>query len=169
MAPVRPRRPDSGFSMVEVLVSTLVIALGLLGNAGLLLNASKLNQGGVFRTQAITYSQEIAERMEANPAGALAGNYEVASGTVVTAGFDCDAAACNAANLADFDVATWQAGLAAALPNADWAIVQTSAVNANPATYTIRVDWTERRESINYATAGFSETFSYVTTKTVLQ
>jgi len=161
-------RPDRGFSLVEVLVTIVVIAFGLLGNATLTMRASKLNQGGVFRTHAVTFSQEIAERMEANPTAALAGSYAVASGTVITSSFDCATAACSTANLAIYDLATWQANLAANLPGAKTTIIQTSAANASPATYTIQVDWTEQRDSVTYSAAGTTETFSYVTTKTVL-
>jgi type IV pilus assembly protein PilV len=160
---------QDGFSLVEVLVTILVIALGLLGNASLLMRASKVNQGGVFRTHAVTYSQEIAERMEANPTGSRAGNYTVASGATVTSGFNCVTTLCSAANLATYDLATWQAAVRAALPGSNLVVTQTSAVGANPAVYTIQVNWTEQRESVTYASAGTTETFSYVTTKSVYQ
>jgi type IV pilus assembly protein PilV len=160
---------DKGFSLVEVLVTILVIALGLLGNASLMIRAAKTNQGGLFRTQAVTLSQEIAERMEANAVASLTGNYAVAAGVEVTSGFDCAAAQCNATNLATYDLATWQASVATALPGADWIITQTSGVGANPAVYTIQVNWTERRDSVAYAAGDESENFSYVTTKTIFQ
>lgn len=163
------RRSEGGFTLVEVLVTVLIIALGLLGNASLMLRASKINQGGLFRTHAVTLSQEIAERMEVNPVAAIAGRYTVGAGAVVTSGFDCSATTCNSDNLATYDIATWQADLADSLPGADWTITQTTAAGANPAVYTITLSWTERRDSATYATAGTTENFSYVTTKTVFQ
>ena len=100
---------------------------------------------------------------------AAAEEIRAATGANVTWSFDCAATACTAAVLGAYDPATCQSNLKATVPGAVTTIVRTSAANANPATYTIRVDWTEQRDSVTYATAGATEPLSYVTTKTVLQ
>jgi len=163
------RRRQTGFTLIEALVTMIVIALGLLGNAALIVNAAKLNKGGSFRTQAVAMSQDIAERMEANPAGALAGAYAATGSAQSTASADCTTSRCTADSFAAYDLANWQATLANALPGASWTISQTSAAGANPSVYNIQVSWTERRASATYSTTGTAETFSYTTSKTVYQ
>ena len=45
-----PHHAQCGFSMIEVLVTLLIISLALLGTAGLQAYSMRLNQGGQFRT-----------------------------------------------------------------------------------------------------------------------
>lgn len=53
--------------MIEVLVTLLVFTVGLLGFAGLQLNALQSTGDGAQRSQAVWITQELAERMRANP------------------------------------------------------------------------------------------------------
>jgi type IV pilus assembly protein PilV len=152
--------------MLEVLVTLAVVAIALLGTAGLQLYAMRLNQGGQFRSQAVFLVADIAERMEANKAGAVAGLYAVTlSSTVTTAATDCSTAACNQTALAAYDLSAWQNSIAAILPQGSWLITQDTA--GNPSTYTITVNWVDRRSNTTYATAGSGETFSYTATRTI--
>ena len=57
--PVLARR-QRGFSMIEVLVTLLIISLALLGTAGLQAFSMRLNQGGQFRTQAVFLVADLA-------------------------------------------------------------------------------------------------------------
>ena len=159
-----------GFSMVEILVTLVIIATALLGTAGLQVYAMKVNKGSHIRTQAVFLASDIAERMEANKAAAVAGagnNYEVATATAAsTVTNDCGANACNSADLADWDISQWEnAIIALGLPQATWQITQTTV--GNPSTYSIVISWTDRRTNTQYATAGTGETFSYTATRTI--
>ena len=60
---------SSGFSMLEVLITVLVLSLGLLGMAGLITTGMKSNATAHFRSIAIHQTQDIADRMRANFSG----------------------------------------------------------------------------------------------------
>lgn len=132
---------QQGFSMIEILVTLVIIATALLGTAGLQAHALKTSKGSEFRNQAIFLSADIIERMEANKAEAVAGNYAVAAGPGAV-NTDCDVkGTCTGPVLTAYDLANWQAQVAK-LPSGLGSIVLTTP--GNPATYTITVSWTDR-------------------------
>lgn len=177
MMPPRTPARASGFSMIEVLVTLLIISLALLGTAGLQAYSMRLNQGGQFRSHAVFLASDLAERMEANRAAAIAGNYVVATSSVANAiSTACLDGACTAANLAAFDLSQWQNAIAATLPQSSWAVTQT--VVGNPSVYTITISWVDRQSDTNYAAfdaaagtgatqAGRGERFFYTATRTI--
>jgi type IV pilus assembly protein PilV len=95
--PPRARQPR-GVSLVEVLVSVLVVTLGLLGAAALQATALRNNQGSYERTQVSILSQSIFDAMRANLAGVTAGSYN-------SSGWVCVAPAAH--SLAARDTARW--------------------------------------------------------------
>jgi type IV pilus assembly protein PilV len=164
-------RSQGGFSMLEVLISLVLIAIAMFGQAGLQMNALRYAKGASFRMQAVFLANEIAERMESNHLGASAGGYAVAaSSTPTTAGTNCSTGACNSAALASYDLAEWEARVVAALPSPSWTISQTAAGTLT--SYTIVVSWTVQRpntDKVTYATAGTTETYSITTNKVLYQ
>ena len=56
----------SGFSLIEILVTMVVLSIGLLGIAGLQTLSIKRSQSSVFHTIAASQASDIAERMRAN-------------------------------------------------------------------------------------------------------
>lgn len=142
-----------------------IVASGLLGTAGMMLHAIKINQGGALRTQAITILGDVAERLEANRPGAIAGNYNF--GNTPQAAPNCTAATCAPAILATYDASQWQA-MAAQLPGGD-SNVTLAGSTPRTATYTITINWADRRtgNQTTYASAGNTENFSVTTTKTI--
>lgn len=156
-----------GFSMIEVLVTMMIIALALLGAAGLQANALRINKSGESRVQAVFLAADLAERLEANRAGAVDGVYAVAnSSTPSDSGSACDTSACNASQLADFDLSQWEYAVSQTLPQASWTVAHTT--TGNPSTYTISIRWVDRRSNTNYNSTGTNEELSYETTRTVL-
>ncbi|TAG05326.1 MAG: type IV pilus modification protein PilV [Betaproteobacteria bacterium] len=88
-----------GFSLLEVLITIVVVAIGLLGVAGMQVAALKLTDLSSARSTGAVLTSEIIERMRANSG-------EIAS---YAAGFG---AAVTGSTLAATDVAAWKARLA---------------------------------------------------------
>ena len=64
----------AGFTLLEVLITMFVIAVALLGTAGLQAYAMKISQTGQLRTEAVILGLDLLERIEANNPGAVGGN-----------------------------------------------------------------------------------------------
>jgi len=66
-----PRQP-SGFSLLEVLITIVIVSVGLLGMAALQAFSLKANQSANSRTKATALAYMIVDRMRAHGGGALA-------------------------------------------------------------------------------------------------
>lgn len=151
---------QSGFSMIEILVTLAIVATALLGTASLQLYAMRVNQGGQFRTQAFFLASNIAERMEANKQEAINGSYVLGNTTVAEAlDTTCSTDPCSPANLAAYDLNQWGNSIASLLPQPSWQIIRTSAGS----TYKIFIRWTDRSSD----QSSHGETFSYTATRTL--
>ncbi len=86
---------QSGFTLIEILVTMLVMAIGFMGLAALQTSGLQQSQNTYFRTQADILARDIADRMRANRFGVLSGSYEFAGAAVpadqgcVASGADC--------------------------------------------------------------------------------
>ena len=67
---------QKGFTLLEVLVAVLVLAIGLLGLAGLQATSLRVNQSASMRSQATNLAYDMADRIRANRGAALAGSYD---------------------------------------------------------------------------------------------
>ncbi len=157
-----------GFSMVEILVTMLIISIAVLGSAGLQVYAMKTNLGGQYRNQAVFLLNDVVERMKANKAYAVSATTSYgdnASSAGMTT--DCYAAPCSAGALAAYDIAKWQAAILAVLPQGTGTVTQTTAGTATtPASYTVTISWVDRKTNTKYAATGAaqpSEIFSITT------
>src|ERR1700683_3979002 len=94
------RKRHDGFTILEVLVSLVILSIGLLGTAKLMLYSSHANDSAYLRSQATELAYEILDNMRANRQQALAGAYTTALGAVpVNPGFLClQAIACTQSN-----------------------------------------------------------------------
>jgi type IV pilus assembly protein PilV len=148
--------------MIEILVTLVIVAIALLGTAGLQIYAMRVNQGGQFRTQAVFLASDIAERMEANKAAAINGDYALVNTTAVSAvSTTCSTGACDTANLAAYDLNQWGNTISNLLPQPSWEI--THSTTGNPSTYDIVIRWTDRSTDKN----SHGETFAYTSTRTI--
>ncbi len=147
-----------GFTLIEVLVATVVLAIGLLGLAGLQPALSRNNQTAYLRSQATHLASAMADRMRANTQGVLAEGYHNKSPTTD----DCDDESddnsagkiCSPAEMAGYDLADWNAALASQLPDGKGIVCRDSTPDdgtaASPAcdgagaVYVIKVWWNEK-------------------------
>lgn len=73
-----------GMTLVEVLVSLVVISVGLLGVVALQAVSLRNSQTSYLRTQATALADDIIDRMRANRTVALAGGYNTTIGQTFT-------------------------------------------------------------------------------------
>ena len=138
---------QKGFSLIEVLITVLILAIGLLGLASLQANSLVGNQQSYMRSQATSLAYDMTDRLRANKRAALDGAYNTP--------FD-DAVACavprGGGTVAEDDLESWQIALACALTEGRGAVD----VDGGSGIATIRVRWTNGR-------SGGTETETFVT------
>lgn len=131
------RAKSRGFTLVETMVALVVLAVGMLGIAGLYVTTLKSGGGAIYRMQAVNLAADLADRIRANRGANVAYQAGGANNNCYGAGsVDC-APALMAAN----DVFVWQQQVAAILPGGNSNVVVAGA--ASPYTYTITINWTE--------------------------
>lgn len=102
-----------GFTLLELMVSVLVLSIGLIGLAGLQLIGVQNGRDAYNRTQAVMLAYDIIDRMRANLQGVTDGNYHLQSGTKQDA---CrTAGGCTTLQMAQDDVFLWRQAVASDL------------------------------------------------------
>lgn len=119
------RQNQSGTTLIEVLITVILVTIGLLGLAGLQLTTVQNTNSAAERFEATTLARDILERMRANRQQALNGAYDLDMGDAPAGG-----------GLAGDDLDAWMAALAT-LPNGDGSIEVADGV------VTIEVEWTD--------------------------
>jgi type IV pilus assembly protein PilV len=101
-----PPRNANGVSLVEVLISLVLLSIGLLGTASLMSASLKNTNTAYYRSQATFLADDILDRMRANAAAAP--QYRITNSAIT--------AATPAGSMAEFDCNEWIATLAAEIP-----------------------------------------------------
>ncbi|QRN04310.1 type IV pilus modification protein PilV [Legionella sp. MW5194] len=130
---------QKGFSLIEVLVSSFVLALGLLGIASLQMNAIRYNQTAQLRSIAIAQAGNMVDRMMANSAGIQSGAYNNISGTPSLP----NCTTCSAGQIAQRDVHIWNSTNSTLLPQGQGTITR----NGNQ--FTVIMRWDNERTGVN--------------------
>jgi type IV pilus assembly protein PilV len=110
------RAGQSGFSLIEVLVTIIVLSIGMLGAAGMQAASLQANTQTRYQVIAATLAGELAEAMRGNhhiaqKPLAAANPYliDYSSGTLAQPAIDCQVAACSGNTDADrLSNAQWQ-------------------------------------------------------------
>ena len=113
-----------GVSLIEVLVSILIVSVGVVSLAGLLAKSTQLAKTSEFRAMAGLLAADMADRVKANIPAVTAGSYNMTPAALqaaapANAATSCTAAAtpCTSAQMAAYDLAQWQQTLFLGLPN----------------------------------------------------
>lgn len=107
-----------GASIVSILVSLAVIAIGMTGMMGLQVNAISDTRLNADMTLALFNAESMAERMYANTTSAQAGAYEHTTNTYKKGALNCEDVPCGGEDLAYYDVEQWQKTISPKLSNA---------------------------------------------------
>ncbi|PPC89987.1 MAG: type IV pilus modification protein PilV [Methylobacter sp.] len=150
---------QQGFTLVEVLVTVVLMAVGLLGMASLQLTALRSNHEAYSRSQATQLAYDIADRMRANGAATaayLSDTTAPEAATCTTGDNPCTACTtialtCTAAELANNDLFQWNQALTTALVSGSGRITRSGAGTViSPFIYTIAVQWdADRNGAVN--------------------
>lgn len=136
-----------GITMVENLVALLVLSVGLLGLAGLQASTLRNSTDSGHRSVAVQQARAMANRIRANTAGVVSGDYNAVGFSAPTPAVLCDAAACTPSQLATFDAYEWNTANADLLPGGGGTVTGVATGVATPPTlpastqFTIRVFW----------------------------
>jgi type IV pilus assembly protein PilV len=120
---------QTGATMIEVLISALVMGVGLLGIMSLQARSLQYNQNAYLYSQAVFLAQDMAERMLANPDAADDYPIDLDDPSPNSATDLCTNASCTPEQIADWDKSIWRANISAALPSGKGAVTQNLAAN----------------------------------------
>jgi type IV pilus assembly protein PilV len=131
----RPGRRQSGFTLIEVLIALLVLAVGLLGLAMLQTMNVRFTQSANYRTQAINLADTLMDQVRSDRAqvASYTGDY-----TATTTAAACTPGV-GAVSAATFRT-QWQCQLGRALGGG-----ATAKVRYNAPTLTVDVNWDDDR------------------------
>jgi len=134
-------RRQRGFTLLEVLISMVVLSIGLLGLAGLQVTSLKNNNSSYQRSQANLLANEIIDRIRANRAGLELGYYDDLLGGTISYQACITSGCTTVQEIADYDAFLWSTEVADRLP------LGTGSVTGNGADsiFTITVSWDAKR------------------------
>jgi len=121
-----------GVGLIEILITILVIAIGLLGLAGMQTASMKNINNSHDRALATIAAYDMAERMRSNPAGVKSGSYDAVTVSESTS------TSCGSTPGATVDVCEWATALKASFPGDFVGSVTASGLN-----HEIKITWTE--------------------------
>ncbi len=159
-------KKSSGFALIEAMVSIVVVALGILGILGVQLRTLADTQTGVRRAQAIRLIEDLSERAKANPSALdNISSYEIGTGTAPVPANNCFTSACNATQLAAFDVRTWKRNVQSILPLSDAIVFEVADETSNNRQLGVLISWRESERADG--TAAENQTYKDVFKPTV--
>jgi type IV pilus assembly protein PilV len=133
---MKRREKQSGFSLIEAMVTLVVLSVGMIGMAALYGQGLGAGRIALYRTVAVNLTADMADRIRLNRrAGAAYNGAPADNGCRPPA-----TTVCTAAQLASDDLFSWNQALAQALPGGSGTV---AFANGIPATYTITVTWQE--------------------------
>ena len=143
-------KKNNGFTLVEVLITVLIMAVGLLGLAGLQTTALRNNLSAEQRGQAIQLAYDMADRIRSNITDAsLYSASKYKTGPAADFGCDISTAPCSPANLAQTDLFQWNNAISTsasgALPGG------VGIIDVSGSVFTVTIQWDDNRDGITNA------------------
>lgn len=162
---IRNRVPDRalqfpaairGVSLLEVMISVLIMGIGMLGVAAMQATALRNSQSSAERSQAVIQSYSIMDSMRANRDAALSGEYN-------TSGWMCEVP--GAGSLSAADRSAWLSSLRAVIGNGtpDSAICGQVQCTSATGICVVGVRWDDSRAGASNGTQAGSATYSVET------
>jgi type IV pilus assembly protein PilV len=142
--PQRTAQPkNAGFALVNALIVATVLAIGLLGNAAMLVHGLQTSRLALQHTHAVALAADMADRLRANSAAGAA--FALAPGTILDPpAMPCETVGqCNPQQVASLDLYLWQRAVMRVLPESQAAITVSPDATSAGNLYTITIRWTQ--------------------------
>ena len=137
----RPKNAkQTGSSLIEVLITMVIVATGLLGYAGLLATTVKNNNSAFLRSQATFLTNDVLERLRLGRTIAITGNCNVAFGAPPPASPNQLA---NCTSALRTDLGDWKTAVRNSLPAGD-----ASFSVSNTGSATVNIQWDEDGDGV---------------------
>ena len=139
---IKLSKVNSGFTLIEVLIAMIILAIGLLGLAGLQASSLRNNQNAYFRSVATQLSYNITDRIRSNQVEAKKGattKYLMAPSSAQPKASCSTTAGCTPAEMAENDLNIWNAALNNDLP------LGSGNIAYNGGVYTVTITWDENK------------------------
>jgi type IV pilus assembly protein PilV len=150
--PLDQNRNEYGFTLIEVLVAMIVVAIGLIGVAGIQASAVKYTKGSEGRSYAAQLAYDITDRMGSSRSILQNGAYSTLSQFQST---QCNRALVPSSSVqSEIDEALWRNQLACSIPTAEGQVL-IGPMGTNelyPVTVTIRWDESRLRGGLSQET-----------------
>ena len=130
-----------GFTLIEVLIAMVVLAVGLLSLAGLQATSLRNNQSAYNRSQATQLAYDLADRMRANANITGLATYTTISPIAATAKGNClILTGCSQTDMAENDLYEWNSAVTTSLPGG------VATVTVLTDVYTVTINWDDNRD-----------------------
>jgi type IV pilus assembly protein PilV len=142
--PQRTARSNSGgFALINALIAATVLAIGLLGNAAMLVHSLQTSRLALQHTQAVALAADMADRLRANSSTGAA--FALAAGTILDApATPCtNVDQCNPQQVAALELYLWQQSVMRVLPDGQATITVSPAAMPAANLYTITIRWVQ--------------------------
>ena len=96
-----------GFSMIELLISVVIMSIGVLGMVGLQMIAMQQNRSAMMQGEATLLANDIFDRMRANPGTTYSSDLEGAFTTTT----NCEGNTCTETEMAAYDILRWRCSI----------------------------------------------------------
>jgi type IV pilus assembly protein PilV len=153
----RPAAGQRGFTLIEVLVATLILSVGLLGVAAMQVQGLQFERNALNGTRATLLAADLADRIRANPSGAdfyaLDPDEEAKTPARACAdtGTDVVTTPCTPEQMAIYDLWEWRESMAdlrsLALPGGRGGV---EIADGPPPTHRITIRWREDGQDAAY-------------------
>lgn len=153
------RHRAGGFTLIEVMIALVVMAVGMLGIAKLFIVALQSSSSANSGTAAVGLAADLGDRIRANRTATVAyqaaGPITAAPGTVCVGGALSLAQVCTPAAMAAYDLYLWDQQVRCVGPGGvraascwaagpTWSVTYTpNPAGTGPNTYTIVINWVE--------------------------
>lgn len=151
-----------GFSLIELLVAVVIMAVGILGIAGLQVVSMQQNRSALYRAQAVQLANGLLDRIRVNKNI----TYSALIDAAPQATTDCEVNSCTPTQMAAYDIAQWKCsinsddstgqplttcqnymgldgitkGITGELPDGQGSVILASGV------YTVTIQWVDERD-----------------------